>query len=242
MPSFPPLPAPSAAMPAASARCWPPHCRPSRSTACTPASPIRRWRHAGRRRVGQPMGHDGPGARRRTCHGDVGDRQRRGRSPRTTNRQPPDIAGISSADIAVVNGAGYDTWASTAAETAGIDTIDVGALAGVKEGGNPHLWFSAQARTAAADAITDRLRRRRPRTYGRLPAAECPVAGARAAAGRRHRRRPRGLRRPRRMRPPSRSPPTCSRIWGWRTSPPQGYLQAGVERERARTRRPQGVH
>ena len=66
-----------------------------------------------------------------------------------------DIAGISSADIAVVNGAGYDTWASTAAGTAGIDTIDVGALAGVEEGGNPHLWFSAQARTAAADAITD---------------------------------------------------------------------------------------
>ena len=36
-----------------------------------------------------------------------------------------DIAGISSADIAVVNGAGYDTWASTAAGTAVIDTIDV---------------------------------------------------------------------------------------------------------------------
>ncbi|WP_289094093.1 metal ABC transporter solute-binding protein, Zn/Mn family [uncultured Bifidobacterium sp.] len=65
-----------------------------------------------------------------------------------------DIAGISAADIAVVNGAGYDAWACTAAETADVEVVDAGALAGVAEGDNPHLWFSSRVRTAVADALT----------------------------------------------------------------------------------------
>ena len=65
-----------------------------------------------------------------------------------------DIASISSADIAVVNGAGYDAWACTAVENAGVDVIDAGELVGIEEGDNPHLWFSAQVRAAVADALT----------------------------------------------------------------------------------------
>lgn len=66
-----------------------------------------------------------------------------------------DIAGIASADVVVTNGAGYDTWATDALRRDDAVTIDVAALNGTTTGDNPHLWFSSDARSAAADAITE---------------------------------------------------------------------------------------
>lgn len=65
-----------------------------------------------------------------------------------------DVAKFHSAKVAVVNGADYDPWASKAAESANVTLIDAAETAGVEEGGNPHVWFSAKARSATADAIT----------------------------------------------------------------------------------------
>jgi zinc/manganese transport system substrate-binding protein len=52
---------------------------------------------------------------------------------------------IATADLVLVNGIGYDTWASKlAAADPSSSRIDltVGALLGVAEGGNPHRWYN----------------------------------------------------------------------------------------------------
>ncbi|PWG62547.1 metal ABC transporter solute-binding protein, Zn/Mn family [Bifidobacterium callitrichidarum] len=65
-----------------------------------------------------------------------------------------DVARFGSAQVAIVNGADYDPWASKAAESTKATLVDAAETAGIKEGDNPHVWFSAKARTAAADVIT----------------------------------------------------------------------------------------
>ncbi|MEE1296083.1 MAG: zinc ABC transporter substrate-binding protein [Bifidobacterium sp.] len=68
----------------------------------------------------------------------------------TTN----DIAKFQHAEVAVVNGAGYDEWATKAAEQSKAIVIDAASEGGKKDGDNPHVWFSAEVRTKTADAIT----------------------------------------------------------------------------------------
>ncbi|MCH4210022.1 MAG: zinc ABC transporter substrate-binding protein [Bifidobacterium sp.] len=65
-----------------------------------------------------------------------------------------DVAKISKAEVIVVNGADYDPWALKAAESAGATVVNAAEAGGVKEGDNPHVWFSAAVRRATADAIT----------------------------------------------------------------------------------------
>ena len=65
-----------------------------------------------------------------------------------------DVARIGSAKIAIVNGADYDPWASKAVESTDTTLVDAAAAGGVKEGDNPHVWFSSKVRSAAADVIT----------------------------------------------------------------------------------------
>lgn len=65
-----------------------------------------------------------------------------------------DVAKFGSAKVAVVNGADYDPWASKAAESTKAEVVDAAETAGVKEGDNPHVWFSAKVRSNTADAIT----------------------------------------------------------------------------------------
>ena len=72
-----------------------------------------------------------------------------------------DQSRLAAADIVVVNGAGYDEWASRAV-SGRAQVVDAARLMGVKEGDNPHLWFSASARTKVARAILDVLRKRLP--------------------------------------------------------------------------------
>ncbi|NMN00044.1 ABC transporter substrate binding component [Bifidobacterium sp. DSM 109958] len=65
-----------------------------------------------------------------------------------------DVTRFAEAQVAVVNGADYDPWASKATEGTKATVVDAAEAAGIREGDNPHVWFSAKAREATADAIT----------------------------------------------------------------------------------------
>lgn len=76
--------------------------------------------------------------------------------------QPSDIAVLSAARIGVINGAGYDSWASRAAATGEAKVVSAASSAGVRTGENPHLWFSSKARRATARALREALVQTRP--------------------------------------------------------------------------------
>lgn len=65
-----------------------------------------------------------------------------------------DVAKFGTAKVAVVNGADYDPWASKAASTTKATLVTAAETAGIREGDNPHVWFSAKVRSNTADAIT----------------------------------------------------------------------------------------
>lgn len=65
-----------------------------------------------------------------------------------------DVAKLSKAQIVVANGAGYDSWATKSlAKNASI--VSAASVVGAMEGDNPHLWFSKDARSGMATAITE---------------------------------------------------------------------------------------
>jgi zinc/manganese transport system substrate-binding protein len=70
-----------------------------------------------------------------------------------------DLAAFSGADLVVLNGAGYDTWAADAVATLDPEPALVNAadIARVKEGADPHLWYDPATVQATAAAITDEL-------------------------------------------------------------------------------------
>ncbi|HYS39992.1 MAG TPA: zinc ABC transporter substrate-binding protein [Pseudonocardiaceae bacterium] len=58
---------------------------------------------------------------------------------------PADARTIASAQFMIINGIGYDPWATklVAANPVGNRTVlTIGDLVGIKEGGNPHRWYS----------------------------------------------------------------------------------------------------
>ncbi|MGP3975851.1 metal ABC transporter solute-binding protein, Zn/Mn family [Streptomyces sp. 8N114] len=68
-----------------------------------------------------------------------------------------DARTVASAQLAIVNGAGYDAWApKLLASNPDPDrkVLDVGDLVGVKEGGNPHLWYSPDKVRRVIEKIT----------------------------------------------------------------------------------------
>ena len=73
-----------------------------------------------------------------------------------------DIAKLQKARIVIVNGAGYDSWAVKAAQSAKSQVINAAEIGGVKNGGTPHVWFSAAVRKAVAQAITRAYEGTRP--------------------------------------------------------------------------------
>lgn len=71
-----------------------------------------------------------------------------------------DIAKLQKAQVIIVNGAGYDAWAAKAAQSAKATVakatvVNAAEVGGVKDGDNPHVWFSADVRKAVAQAITE---------------------------------------------------------------------------------------
>jgi zinc/manganese transport system substrate-binding protein len=64
---------------------------------------------------------------------------------------------IAAADLTIVNGVGYDSWAAkmTAANPDPARTdLTVGALVGVPSNGNPHRWYSPEDVRTVIDALT----------------------------------------------------------------------------------------
>ena len=67
-----------------------------------------------------------------------------------------DARTMAGAKFAIVNGIGYDNWASQllgANPVGGRVVLDVGDLLGLKEGDNPHQWYSPTSVQKVIDAI-----------------------------------------------------------------------------------------
>lgn len=78
-----------------------------------------------------------------------------------------DARTMAGATFVIVNGIGYDGWASKlldANPVSGRVTLDVGDLLGLKEGDNPHQWYSPASVSKVVDAIVA--------TYAKLDPAD----------------------------------------------------------------------
>jgi zinc/manganese transport system substrate-binding protein len=68
-----------------------------------------------------------------------------------------DARGVAGAKLVIVNGIGYDAWAGklvAANPASGRTVLTVGDVVGVKEGGNPHQWYSPPSVRKVIDQIT----------------------------------------------------------------------------------------
>ncbi|KAB7787609.1 metal ABC transporter solute-binding protein, Zn/Mn family [Bifidobacterium cebidarum] len=77
-----------------------------------------------------------------------------------------DVARFHSAEVAIVNGADYDSWAAKAVQGTKATLVTAAETAGIKDGDNPHVWFSAKVRSSTADAITAAYQRADPEHKG----------------------------------------------------------------------------
>jgi zinc/manganese transport system substrate-binding protein len=76
-----------------------------------------------------------------------------------------DARAIATAQIVLINGVGYDSWASRlldANPTPGRVVLDVGSIVGLAPGANPHRWYSPADVRRVVDAITSRFERLDP--------------------------------------------------------------------------------
>jgi zinc/manganese transport system substrate-binding protein len=80
-----------------------------------------------------------------------------------------DARALAGAQLAIVNGIGYDEWARHllgADSEHGRVVLDVGGLLGLKSGDNPHQWYSPAHVRGVAAAITAAYDRLRPAEQG----------------------------------------------------------------------------
>jgi zinc/manganese transport system substrate-binding protein len=65
--------------------------------------------------------------------------------PHAYEPTPSDAVAMAGSQLAIVNGIGYDRWASqllAASPSGSRRVLDVGYLVGLKQGDNPHQWYS----------------------------------------------------------------------------------------------------
>lgn len=83
---------------------------------------------------------------------------------------------IASADVVLINGIGYDSWASKLVEAnpaQGRIVLTVGTLIGVPDGGNPHRWYNpADVQRVADQLVAD---------YGQADPADAAAFSAQGA-------------------------------------------------------------
>ena len=131
----------------------------------------------GLRRGAQATG--APGRRGRELLGEHRRAARRATGPRSrassptppstrtaTSRRRRTPARLAVADVAIVNGIGYDRWASqllAANPSRGRVVVDAGDVLGLGDGDNPHQWYSPSSVRRVADAIAAALRQGRSR-------------------------------------------------------------------------------
>jgi zinc/manganese transport system substrate-binding protein len=79
--------------------------------------------------------------------------------PHSYEPSAQDARTMAAAQLAIVNGIGYDDWAShllAADSSSGRELLDVGSLLGLKTGDNPHQWYSpAHVRAVIGAIVTD---------------------------------------------------------------------------------------
>jgi len=83
-----------------------------------------------------------------------------------------DARAMASAQLAIVNGVGYDPWASkllAANPVPGRVALTVGSLFGLHEGDNPHRWYDPSEVLQVARAITAALSELDPHHAGYSP-------------------------------------------------------------------------
>jgi zinc/manganese transport system substrate-binding protein len=82
---------------------------------------------------------------------------------------PADGRNVATAQYVIENGVGYDPWIAklVAANPApGRSVLNVGDLVGVKEGGNPHLWYSPDDVRRVIEQVTADYKRIDPTDAG----------------------------------------------------------------------------
>lgn len=85
--------------------------------------------------------------------------------PHDYEAKPTDGADLATAQVVVVNGIGYDGWADkllAANPSSSRKVVTVGDVVGVKDGGNPHQWYSPRSVDAVIDAVTAALQQADP--------------------------------------------------------------------------------
>ena len=84
--------------------------------------------------------------------------------PHDYEPSPSNANSFSHASLVVVNGAGYDAWATklAAATAPHAPVVSAAAATNTAGGANPHLWYSPAAVTAVADALTAALTKLSP--------------------------------------------------------------------------------
>jgi zinc/manganese transport system substrate-binding protein len=79
--------------------------------------------------------------------------------PHSYEPSAKDARTMAGATLAIVNGIGYDNWAPkllAASPLAGRKVLNVGRLLGLKEGDNPHQWYSpASVQKVIAQVVAD---------------------------------------------------------------------------------------
>jgi zinc/manganese transport system substrate-binding protein len=89
--------------------------------------------------------------------------------PHDYEAKPSDGAAFATAQVAVVNGIGYDGWTTkllAANPSSSRRVVTVGDVVGVKDGGNPHQWYSPRSVNSVIDAVTDALKQADPADVG----------------------------------------------------------------------------
>ncbi len=86
--------------------------------------------------------------------------------PHSYEPTPADGVAMARSQMAIVNGIGYDVWASkllAANPSSGRVVLDVGNLLGLKEGDNPHQWYSPSSVQRVIEAIVADYKRVDPK-------------------------------------------------------------------------------
>lgn len=85
--------------------------------------------------------------------------------PHSYEATASDGRSMATADLTIVNGVGYDTWASKLVTANPVTTrtdLNVGDVVGVKGGDNPHRWYNPTDVSKVVDAITAGYQARDP--------------------------------------------------------------------------------
>jgi zinc/manganese transport system substrate-binding protein len=85
--------------------------------------------------------------------------------PHAYEPTPADARKIAASKVFVENGVGYDSWAAKAVAanpTSDRSVVEVGAVTGTPDDGNPHQWYAPESVGKVADAITAALKKADP--------------------------------------------------------------------------------